>query len=122
VKEECLEKLILFGEGSLRRALTHFIDHFHGERNHQGKWRDVEYDWVAYCGFTPTPPELFDYMGIKADLYQSATTRPIAKPLRGSGSESVLHLGCLLIVPPELGWPDPPCLARTIERQKRVKK
>jgi len=37
VKEECLSKLILFGEASLRRALTEFIDHFHGERNHQGK-------------------------------------------------------------------------------------
>jgi transposase InsO family protein len=37
VKEECLAKLILFGDGSLRRALTEFIDHFHGERNHQGK-------------------------------------------------------------------------------------
>src|SRR5215471_5788760 len=37
VKEECLSKLILFGETSLRRALTEFIDHFHGERNHQGK-------------------------------------------------------------------------------------
>jgi hypothetical protein len=37
VKEECLGKLILFGDGSLRRALTEFIDHFYGERNHQGK-------------------------------------------------------------------------------------
>ena len=37
VKEECLSKLILFGEGSLRRAVTEFIDHFHAERNHQGK-------------------------------------------------------------------------------------
>jgi hypothetical protein len=37
VKEECLSKLILFGETSLRRALTEFIDHFHGERNHRGK-------------------------------------------------------------------------------------
>ena len=37
VKGECLSKLILFGEGSLRRALTDFIDHFHAERNHQGK-------------------------------------------------------------------------------------
>ena len=36
-KEECLSKLILFGEASLRRAVTEFIDHFHGERNHQGK-------------------------------------------------------------------------------------
>ena len=37
VKEECLWKLILFGEGSLRRAVAEFIEHFHAERNHQGK-------------------------------------------------------------------------------------
>jgi hypothetical protein len=37
VRGECLSKLILFGEASLRRALTDFIDHFHAERNHQGK-------------------------------------------------------------------------------------
>src|SRR6516164_5706029 len=36
-KEECLSKLILFGEASLRRALTAFLDHDHQERNHQGK-------------------------------------------------------------------------------------
>jgi len=37
VKEECPSRLIFFGEESLRRALTEYIDHFHGERNHQGK-------------------------------------------------------------------------------------
>jgi transposase InsO family protein len=37
VKEECLAKLILFGEGALRHALADFSDHFHSERNHQGK-------------------------------------------------------------------------------------
>jgi transposase InsO family protein len=37
VKGECVSKLILFGEVSLRRVLTDFVDHFHGERNHQGK-------------------------------------------------------------------------------------
>ncbi|HEY6344926.1 MAG TPA: hypothetical protein VIY49_25805, partial [Bryobacteraceae bacterium] len=37
IKGECLSKLILFGEASLRRALTEFVDHFHAERNHQGK-------------------------------------------------------------------------------------
>ena len=36
-KEECLSKLILFGEASLRRALADFIAHYHAERNHQGK-------------------------------------------------------------------------------------
>src|SRR4029453_11785696 len=37
VKEECLSKLILFGERALQRALNDFIEHFHTERNHQGK-------------------------------------------------------------------------------------
>ena len=37
VKEECLSKVILFGENSLRRALSNYVDHFHAERNHQGK-------------------------------------------------------------------------------------
>jgi putative transposase len=37
VKEECLSKLILFGEDALKRALDEFIKHFHSERNHQGK-------------------------------------------------------------------------------------
>lgn len=37
VKEECLSKIILFGERSLQRALSEYVDHFHAERNHQGK-------------------------------------------------------------------------------------
>ena len=37
VKEECLARLILFGEAALRHALTHYVAHFHHERNHQGK-------------------------------------------------------------------------------------
>jgi hypothetical protein len=28
---------ILFGEGSLRRALTQILEYYHTERNHQGK-------------------------------------------------------------------------------------
>jgi transposase InsO family protein len=37
VKEECLSKVILFGERSLRRALNEYVEHFHAERNHQGE-------------------------------------------------------------------------------------
>ena len=37
VKEECLSQLILFGEASLCHALTQYVEHFHHERNHQGK-------------------------------------------------------------------------------------
>jgi hypothetical protein len=35
VKEECLSKMILFGEASLRQVLSHYVSHFHSERNHQ---------------------------------------------------------------------------------------
>ena len=37
VKDECLSKLIFFGENSRRRALNEYLAHYHGERNHQGK-------------------------------------------------------------------------------------
>ena len=36
-KEECLSKIILFGERSLRRALSEYVAHYHAERNHQGR-------------------------------------------------------------------------------------
>jgi len=36
IKEECLTKMIFIGQGSLRRALTEYMTHFHEERNHQG--------------------------------------------------------------------------------------
>ena len=37
VKDECLSKVLLFGELSLRRALSEYVEHYHAERNHQGK-------------------------------------------------------------------------------------
>jgi Integrase core domain len=37
VKEGCLSKVILFGERSLQRALREYVEHYHAERNHQGK-------------------------------------------------------------------------------------
>jgi len=37
VKEECLARLILFGEKVLQHALTECGTHYHHERNHQGK-------------------------------------------------------------------------------------
>ena len=36
IKESCLERLILFGESSLRTAVQNFVAHYHSERNHQG--------------------------------------------------------------------------------------
>jgi transposase InsO family protein len=36
VKSSCLDRMILIGESSLRRALSEFDLHYHAERNHQG--------------------------------------------------------------------------------------
>jgi putative transposase len=35
--KEYLSRLILFGEASLRHALSQYVDHYHHERTHQGK-------------------------------------------------------------------------------------
>ncbi|MEO1844291.1 MAG: integrase core domain-containing protein [Akkermansiaceae bacterium] len=36
IKSECLDRMILIGEPSLRRAVDQFVVHYHRERNHQG--------------------------------------------------------------------------------------
>ena len=36
IKEECPDRMILFGEASLRLVLTEYVAHYHAERNHQG--------------------------------------------------------------------------------------
>jgi transposase InsO family protein len=36
IRQECLARMILVGETSLRRAVEEFIRHYNRERNHQG--------------------------------------------------------------------------------------
>ena len=36
LKQECLDRMIFFGERSLRNAVQHYLEHYHTERNHQG--------------------------------------------------------------------------------------
>jgi transposase InsO family protein len=36
VKDECLHRLVFFGETALLTAVREFVLHFHAERNHQG--------------------------------------------------------------------------------------
>ena len=36
IKESCLERLVLFGERSLRSAVHEFTEHYLRERHHQG--------------------------------------------------------------------------------------
>jgi hypothetical protein len=41
-KEECLDRLIPFGERHFRQAVTELIPHYHRERNRQG----IENTWI----------------------------------------------------------------------------
>jgi transposase InsO family protein len=53
IKESCLERMILFGEGSLRTAIHSFVAHYHTERNHQGlASRDIALVH-AHAGLSP---------------------------------------------------------------------
>jgi putative transposase len=36
IKDECLDRMIFVGQGSLRRAVAEYMTHYHAERNHQG--------------------------------------------------------------------------------------
>jgi putative transposase len=36
IKEDCLDRMILFGEDGLRNTVRNFVAHYHLERNHQG--------------------------------------------------------------------------------------
>ena len=36
IKDECLNRMIFVGQASLRHAISEYIEHYHGERNHQG--------------------------------------------------------------------------------------
>jgi hypothetical protein len=66
VKEECLSKIIPFGERFLRQAMKDYVVHYHTERNHQGREQraayslglqkqtarirsDVANGWAGYC-------------------------------------------------------------------------
>ncbi len=36
IKEECLDRVLVFGERHLQQAISEFVAHYHAERNHQG--------------------------------------------------------------------------------------
>ncbi len=36
IKDECLSRMVFFGDGMLHKAITEFVEHYHTERKHQG--------------------------------------------------------------------------------------
>jgi putative transposase len=52
IREECLDRLILFGERRLLRALDEFVAHYDRERNHQGLGNELITPTTAAAGGT----------------------------------------------------------------------
>ena len=48
VKSECLDRMILFGERSLRHVLKEYAAHYHFERNHQGIGNNLVFPQPAH--------------------------------------------------------------------------
>jgi transposase InsO family protein len=63
VKEECLLRVILFGEASLRHALTQYVEHFHHERNHQGRGNVLLFPLVSQGPKRPGPIQRRERLG-----------------------------------------------------------
>ncbi len=86
VKEECLSKVILFGERSLRRALSEYVDHFHAERNHQGKGNVLLFLWRRIVSARGLCSAASDWAGSCATIIKrqrdGASAVPVFWPLR----------------------------------------
>jgi putative transposase len=77
IKGECLSKLVLFGEASLRRAVTQLIDHYHLERPHQGKGNQLLFRSSVsppspHAGCTSGPIQCHERLGGLLKFYQCA--------------------------------------------------
>ncbi len=47
IKDECLNRMIWFGDGPLRKAIYEYFEHYHIERNHQGIGNELIEDMGA---------------------------------------------------------------------------
>jgi putative transposase len=63
VQEECLLRVILFGEASLRHALTQYVKHFQHERNHQGRGNVLLFPVVSQGPKRPGPIQRRERLG-----------------------------------------------------------
>jgi transposase InsO family protein len=56
VKDEALSWVILFGEASLWHVLHEYVEHYHHERNHQGKGHVLLFPTVSPADMAPQGP------------------------------------------------------------------
>jgi transposase InsO family protein len=70
VKEECLSRVILCGEASLRHALTQYVEHFHHERPHQGKGNVLLFPVVSPGTARQGPVQCREWLGGLLKYYE----------------------------------------------------
>ena len=70
VKDEALARLILFGESSLRHVLNEYVDHYHQERNHQGKGNILLFPSPSPEGESDGPPQCRERLGGLLKYYE----------------------------------------------------
>ena len=68
MKDECLNKMIFFGEKSLRRALSEFEEHYHTERNHQGIGNNI-IDFQEEAGLSTSSVQCRERLGGMLSYY-----------------------------------------------------
>ena len=68
IKDECLDRMILFGEASLRRALREYVAHYHTERNHQGVGNRL-LEPLATVSSTDEPIQCHERLGGMLNFY-----------------------------------------------------
>jgi putative transposase len=85
IKDECLNRMIFFGERSLRRLTKTFVAHYHRERNHQGlDNRLIEPD--SREGLSRGAIDRVQRLGGMLRFYRRAAAGPVprALPLHGN--------------------------------------
>ena len=68
IKDECSDRMILFGEASLRRALREYVAHYHSERNHQGVGNQLLQP-IATVSSTEEPIQCHERLGGTFNFY-----------------------------------------------------
>ena len=98
IKESCLDRLIFFGEASLRTAVQNFVEHYHSESNHQGLENRIIRPEEGHLGARGAIQRRQRLGGMLNYYYRDAASSDGLRlvnrgPHRNSGAEGVLRIG-----------------------------
>ena len=72
IKESCLDRMILFGERSLKTAIRNFVAHYRSERNHQGLANRIILPETSHLGASGSVPKRQRLGGMLNYYYRTA--------------------------------------------------